>query len=74
MADSHHVVPAPQGGWNVKRGGSSRASAHAETKQQAVDLGRNISRNQGTELFIHGKDGTIQAKDSHGHDPRDIRG
>jgi hypothetical protein len=73
-AKSHHVVPAPEGGWNIKRGGSSRASAHTETKQQAVDLGREISRHQRTELVIHGKDGVIQQKDSHGHDPRNISG
>jgi hypothetical protein len=73
-AKSHHVVPVPEGGWNIKRGGSSRASAHTETKQQAVDLGRKISRHQGTELVIHGKDGVIQQKDSHGHDPRNIPG
>jgi hypothetical protein len=37
-------------------------------------LGRAISRHQGTELVIHGKDGVIQQKDSHGHDPRNIPG
>jgi hypothetical protein len=37
-------------------------------------LGRTISRHQGTELVIHGKDGVIQQKDSHGHDPRNIPG
>jgi len=71
---SHHVVPASQGGWNVKRAGSGKAVVHTGTKQQAVDLGREISRNQGTELVIHGKDGVIQQKDSHGHDPRNIPG
>jgi hypothetical protein len=71
---SHHVVPASQGGWNVKRAGSGKASVHTGTKQKAVDLGRTISRHQGTELVIHGKDGVIQQKDSHGHDPRNIPG
>lgn len=66
---SHHVVPNPDGGWDVKKGGAKRASRHLDRKQDAVDLGRNISRNQGTELFIHRKDGTIQRKDSHGGDP-----
>ncbi len=31
--------------------------------------GREISKNQGSELVIHGKDGKIQQKDSHGKDP-----
>jgi uncharacterized protein YdaT len=74
MAKTHHVVPASQGGWNVKKGGSSRASVHTETKKEAVDLGREISRHQGTEFVIHGKDGVIQQSDSHGNDPRNIPG
>lgn len=71
--DSHHVVPNPSGGWDLKRGGASRASAHTETKQQAVDRGREISRNQGTELRIHNKDGKIGRSDSHGNDPNPPR-
>ena len=66
---SHHVVPNADGGWDVKKGGSNRASGHFDTKQEAIDAGREISRNQGTEFFIHGKDGKIQRKDSHGNDP-----
>ncbi|WP_421837555.1 DUF2188 domain-containing protein [Novosphingobium sp.] len=45
---SHHVVPNPNGGWDVKRGGAGRASVHADTKREAIDRGREISRNQGT--------------------------
>ncbi|GHV03846.1 hypothetical protein FACS189485_07960 [Spirochaetia bacterium] len=73
-SNQHHVVPAAKGGWDVKRAGSDKASAHTRTKQAAVDLGREISRNQGTEFIIHGKDGVIQGSDSHGHDPRNIPG
>ena len=73
-SNSHHIVPALQGGWNVKRAGTDKAIVHTDTKKQAVDLGRDISRNQGTELVIHGKDGVIQQKDSHGNDPRKIPG
>lgn len=49
---SHHVVPNPNGGWDVKKGGADRASGHFEKKQDAVDKGREISKNQGTELKI----------------------
>jgi len=66
---SHHVVPNPDGGWDVKKAGAERASKHSDTKQEAVEKGRQISQNQGTELYIHGKDGKIQQKDSHGNDP-----
>ncbi|MFZ5451937.1 MAG: DUF2188 domain-containing protein [Thermodesulfobacteriota bacterium] len=66
---THHVVPDGDGGWNVKRGGSSRASANFDRKQDAIDRGREISRNQGSELVIHNRDGKISQCDSHGNDP-----
>lgn len=72
--DSHHVVPSRDGGWNVRRGGSERASGHYDTKREAVDAGREISRNQKTELRIHNRDGKISSSDSHGHDPESSKG
>jgi predicted Rdx family selenoprotein len=66
---SHHIVPNPDGGWDIKKGGSGRSSGHLERKQDAVDAGRDMSRNQRTELYVHGEDGRIQRKDSHGNDP-----
>lgn len=71
---THHVVPNPEGGWDVRRGGSSRSSGHFDTKQDAVDRGRQISRNADTELKIHNRDGQIGQSDSHGNDPRNIKG
>lgn len=44
---THHAVPNPKGGWDVKRGGAQKSSGHFDTKQNAVDAGREISRNQG---------------------------
>ena len=64
---SHHVVPAPEGGWNVRRSGSALASGRFQTKIEAVDAAREISRNHGAELFIHGQNAQIQARDSHGN-------
>lgn len=72
--NSHHVVPTQNGGWNVKKSGSSRASVHTSTKAEAIAKGREISKNQGTEFVIHNKDGKIAAKDSHGNDPIPPRG
>lgn len=71
---THHVVPNPSGGWDVRRGGADRASAHFQTKQKAVDHGREISRNAKTELKIHNLNGRIAQSDSHGNDPRNIKG
>ncbi len=67
--DTHHVVPDPNGGWNVKRGGAQRATSHHETKREAIDEGRAVSRAQETELRIHNRDGKIGSSDSHGGDP-----
>ena len=65
----HHIVPNENGGWDVKRNGADRASVHTDTKQEAIDKGRVISRNQATELVIQNKDGKISNSDSHGNDP-----
>lgn len=67
--NTHHIVPDSNGGWNVKRGGSDRTIRHFERKKDAVDAGRIISRNQKTELVVHGLNGKIQSSDSHGSDP-----
>lgn len=71
---THHIVPNPNGGWDVKRGGGSHASSHHDTKQEAVDAGRQTSRNQGTELRIHNRNGRISGSDSHGNDPYPPKG
>ena len=71
---SHHVVPNPDGGWDVKRGGASRASSHHDTKREAIESGRSVSRHQATELRIHNKDGRIASSDSHGCDPYPPKG
>ena len=69
----HHVVPHKDG-WAIKPAGGKKPSHVFPTKKEAVDKGREISRNQGTEFVIHRGDGTIQSKDSHGNDPRSSKG
>lgn len=71
---STHVVPNPDGGWDIKQSGATRSSGHFDKKQDAVDRARGISRNKGSELYIHNKDGKIGKKDSHGKDPFPPRG
>jgi hypothetical protein len=67
--DTHRVMPHQDGGWQVKRDGADRAAARTDTKSEAEKIGRDISRNQHTELQIHGKDMRIQQSDSYGNDP-----
>ena len=68
-----HVVPHSDG-WAVKPAGGARASSVHATQAKAIDQGRTVARNQGTELLIHGRDGRIRARDSHGNDPFPPRG
>ena len=63
-----HVVPNGSK-WSVRKAGSSRATSTFETQGEAIQEGRKIARNQGTELFIHGRDGRIRERDSYGNDP-----
>lgn len=74
LVKQHHVVHSPNGGWDVKAANAQRASAHAETKAEAISIARTISQNQGSELFIHNMNGQIASRDSHGKDPFPPRG
>lgn len=77
MGEQRDVLPNPNGGWDVRKPGASRASAHTETQAQAVDRGREIlNKAGGGELNTHGRDGRIRAKDTiaPGNDPHPPKG
>ena len=65
---SNHVVPSSSG-WAVKKTGAERASKTFDTKVKAVEYGRELSKNEKTELFIHKSNGMIQNRNSYGNDP-----
>lgn len=70
---NQHVVPH-EDGWAVKGASSERATAVFPTQREAIERARQIARNQETELLIHGRNGRIREKDSHGNDPFPPRG
>lgn len=70
---NQHVVPH-DGGWAVRGSGSQRATSVHSTQREAIAAGREIARNQRTELFVHGRNGQIRERDSHGRDPFPPRG
>ena len=70
---NQHVVPHSEG-WAVKPEGGQRASSIHRTQAEAIARAREIAQNQKTELLIHGRDGRIRARDSHGADPFPPRG
>jgi len=63
-----HVVPR-DGDWAVLREGAQRDSSHHDTQADAIDAARRTAERERTELFIHGRNGQIRERDSHGHDP-----
>lgn len=68
-----HVVPS-DGKWSVRSAGAKRASGTFSTQKEAIDNAREKARQQGTELYIHGRDGRIRERSSFGRDPYPPKG
>lgn len=73
MGKNQHV-DKHNDGWAVKGEGNSKATVVTKTQEQAIERARNISRNQESELLIHGKNGKIRDRDSYGNDPYPPKG
>jgi hypothetical protein len=75
---NQHVVPTKDGwainGWAIKGAGSPKATKVYGTQKQAIQRGREIAKNQGSELLIHGRDGRIREKSTYGRDPHPPKG
>lgn len=68
-AEGHTVYVAPSdGGWVV------RVSGRFTTQDTAEVVARTVASLLELELELRGEDGTIRAKDSHGHDDPDVPG
>ena len=65
---SQHVVPRGSK-WAVRKAGAERVTRHFDTRKEAIKAARGLARNQGGEVFIHGRDGRIRESDSCGNDP-----
>ena len=66
-----HVVPSG-GDWALEVDGQKRDSF--STQNEAITRGRQLAEREQGELVIHGEDGQIRDKGSHGKDPRDVPG
>lgn len=73
MGKNQHVVPV-KGKWGIKGEGNSRLTSIFARQSDAIAVARQISKNQHSELFIHGRNGQIREKDSHGKDTFPPRG
>ncbi len=54
-----HVVPR-ENKWAVRKTGSVRVTRRFNTQKEAIKVAREFARNQGGEVFIHGRDGRIR--------------
>ena len=63
-----HTTPNPNGSGWVNQENGNILSTH-RTKENAVERGREIAREQRTEHTIHNSDGQIGRKNSYGNDP-----
>jgi hypothetical protein len=68
-----HVVPNG-GKWGVLTSGASRVGRTFTTQGEAIDAARETARRNGTELYIHGRDGRIRERNSFGRDPYPPKG
>ena len=60
-----HVVPNPDGGWDVVTPGPAHFTSHHRTQSEAEFRAKEILRNDvGGEAVIHGRDGKIRDSDT----------
>ncbi|MEE9363137.1 MAG: DUF2188 domain-containing protein [Cellulophaga sp.] len=65
---NQHVVPSGKN-WAVKGAGNSKATKIVQTQKEATTIAREIAKNQGSEMLIHGRNGQIRERNTYGNDP-----
>lgn len=68
MGKNIHVVHNGEQ-WQALQENAKRSSGNFSTQQEAFVRAREIAINNGQEVIIHRKDGTIRDKHSYGNDP-----
>jgi uncharacterized protein YdaT len=56
---NQHVVPH-EDGWAVRGEGNERVTATYKYQDDAIDRAKDIARNYGSSVVIHGKDGRVR--------------
>lgn len=70
---NQHVVPHAEG-WAVRGAGNQRVTSTHSTQREAIGAARDIARNQGSEMLIHGENGRIRERNTYGNDPYPPKG
>ncbi|MBC2667331.1 DUF2188 domain-containing protein [Novosphingobium flavum] len=60
--------------WSVRGEGNSRLTQTFDTQREAIAFGRDIARNQESELRIQGRDVKFREAWSYGNDPYPPKG
>lgn len=68
------VEPRKDGRWAVQTDGTTRADSLHDRKADAIARARGLAEIKRTELVIKNESGRVVGKDSHGKDPRRIKG
>lgn len=70
-----HITTHDDDGWQVKKAGNDQATSVHENKQEAIEAGRDLAKDQALgQLKIHKTDGTIQEERTYGDDPAGTKG
>ena len=64
---NQHVVPH-NGDWAVRGAGNERVTRVVETQKEAIQIAKEISINQQSELLVHGRNGQIRERNTYGED------
>ena len=63
--NERHIVPNPQGGWDVKKSGSGKTNSHHDTLADAeVSARETLAGDGGGEAVIHDTDGKVRHSDT----------
>ena len=76
MADDrdYWTQKRPDGKWETKKEGASRASAVFDTQKEAWGRSKDLARERGGEAYLKGENGRIRDRNTYGHDPRKSKG
>ncbi|MCM3595931.1 DUF2188 domain-containing protein [Metabacillus idriensis] len=57
-----YLLMADDDGWMLKKDGNKRASYRFDTKQEALEKGRELVKQNNCTLVVHLKDGSVETK------------
>ena len=74
MSKKNQYIVRSGSGWGVRGEGNSRLTSRHSTQAEAIAAGRDIARNQSSELRIQGRNGQFREAWSYGNDPHPPKG